>query len=94
MDEAELAAAIEALIEGVEVAHPDYELQVLVEAVESSAAVRMEAMVIERQTELVTRFVEEGADPAIVFAQVSQAVRTHLSGPEPGADAESSHVDE
>ena len=74
MDDTHVAAAIEAMIEHLELACPGYEVEVLLEPGETAGAVVLEALVIHRETEMVARFRESGSDIDGVIARLTRAV--------------------
>jgi len=80
MDDARLATAIEAMIEELERAHPDYEVQVLVEPAESPGMLQLEVQVIHRETQTVARFHDAGDDIGAVLSRVTKAVHAGLPG--------------
>ncbi len=80
MDDSRLALAIEAMIEELEVAHPDYEVQVLVEPAESAGILQLEVQVIHRETQTVARFRDAGDDAGAVLSRVTKAVHDSLPG--------------
>ena len=87
MDDARLATAIEAMIEELERAHPDYEVQVLVEPPESPGMLQLEVQVIQRETQTVARIRDAGEDIGAVLSRVTKAVHDGLPGRTNPADA-------
>lgn len=91
MDDTRVAAAIEAMIEQLELAHPDYEVEVLLDPGETAGVVNLEALVIHRETEMAARFWESGSDIDGVVARLSRAVHGGLperaGATPPAADA-------
>ncbi len=87
MDNAQLATAIEAMIEEMERAHPDYEVQVLVEPAASPDTLQLEVQVIHRDTQTVARIRDAGEDIGAVLSRVTKAVHDGLPGRTNPADA-------
>ncbi len=80
MDNAQLATAIEAVIEEMERAHPDYEVQVLVEPAASPNILQLEVQVIHRDTQTVARIRDAGDDAGPLLSRVTKAVHDGLPG--------------
>ncbi len=87
MDDTRLATTIEAMIEELEQAHPDYEVQVLVEPAEAPDILQLEVQVIHRETQTVARIRDAGDDVGAVLSRVTKAVHDGLPGGATPADA-------
>lgn len=87
MDDTQLATAIEAMIEELERAHPDYEVQVLAEPAESPNILQLEVQVIHRETQTVARFRDAGDDVGAVLSRLTKAVHDGLPGGASPTDA-------
>jgi len=87
MDDTRLATAMEAMIEELERAHPDYEVQVLVEPAESPGMLQLEVQVIHRETQTVARIRDAGEDIGAVLSRVTKAVHDGLPSGATPADA-------
>lgn len=84
MDDTRLATAIEAMIEELEDAHPDYEVQVLLEPAQPPDTFQLEVQVIHRETQTVARVRDAGDDIGAVLSRVTKAVNDGLpGGPDP-----------